>query len=80
VNLRLAHPPVMVHVGEISPALRRRFSARAIEQEIPSSGRFRVQDVELIQNAATCFIDAAQRASLCFHPGAQERFGRAKKK
>ena len=66
VNLRLAHPPVMIHVG--STDFRKRFERavqilQAIRQgdsELPS--RFRVQDIErLIQNKDNInFIDAAR--------------------
>jgi hypothetical protein len=66
VNLRLAHPPVMIHVG--STDFRKRFERaiqilQAIRQgdsELPS--RFRVQDIErLIQNRDNInFIDAAR--------------------
>jgi hypothetical protein len=66
VNLRLAHPSVMIHVG--STDFRKRFERavqilQAIKQgdsELP--GRFRVQDIErLIQNKDNInFIDAAR--------------------
>jgi hypothetical protein len=66
VNLRLAHPPVMIHVG--STDFRKRFERalqilQAIKQgdsELP--GRFRVQDIErLIENKDNInFIDAAR--------------------
>lgn len=81
VNLRLAHPPVMVHVG--STDFRKRFEKalqvlRAIKQgdsELP--GRFRVQDIErLIQNADNInFIDAARSERIVVNfatPGAQK--------
>lgn len=81
VNLRLAHPPVMVHVG--SRDFRKRFEKalqvlQAIRQgdsELP--GRFRVQDVErLIQNADNInFIDAARSERIVVNfatPGAQK--------
>ena len=81
VNLRLAHPPVMVHVG--SNDFRKRFEKalqvlRAIKQgdsELP--GRFRVQDIErLIQNADNInFIDAARSERIVVNfatPGAQK--------
>jgi hypothetical protein len=66
INVRLAHPPVLVHIG--STDFRKRFE-RALEvlqavkrgdSELPS--RFRVQDVDrLIQNANNIsFIDAAR--------------------
>jgi hypothetical protein len=66
VNLRLAHPPVMIHIG--STDFRKRFE-RAIQilhairegdAELPS--RFRVQDIErLILNKDNInFIDAAR--------------------
>jgi hypothetical protein len=66
VNLRLAHPPVMIHVGSVD--FRKRFERalqilQAIKEgdsELPS--RFRVQDIErLIQNKDNInFIDAAR--------------------
>ncbi|HWN98093.1 MAG TPA: FtsQ-type POTRA domain-containing protein [Blastocatellia bacterium] len=81
VNLRLAHPPVMVHVG--STDFRKRFEKalqvlHAIKEgdsELP--GRFRVQDVErLIQNADNInFIDAARGERIVVNfatPGAQK--------
>jgi hypothetical protein len=81
VNLRLAHPPVMIHVG--STDFRKRFEKalqvlRAIKQgdsELP--GRFRVQDIErLIQNADNInFIDAARSERIVVNfatPGAQK--------
>ena len=81
VNLRLAHPPVMIHVG--STDFRKRFEKalqvlRAIKQgdsELP--GRFRVQDIErLIQNAENInFIDAARSERIVVNfatPGAQK--------
>lgn len=81
VNLRVAHPPVMVHVG--STDFRKRFEKalqvlQAIKQgdsELP--GRFRVQDIErLIQNADNInFIDAARSERIVVNfatPGAQK--------
>ncbi|HVG21935.1 MAG TPA: FtsQ-type POTRA domain-containing protein [Blastocatellia bacterium] len=81
VNLRLAHPPVMVHVG--STDFRKRFERalqilQAIRQgdsELPS--RFRVQDIErLIQNKDNInFIDAARPNSIVVNfatPGAEK--------
>lgn len=66
VNMRLAHPPVLVHIG--STDFRKRFERalqvlQAVKQgdsELPS--RFRVQDIDrLIQNANNIsFIDAAR--------------------
>jgi POTRA domain, FtsQ-type len=81
VNLRLAHPPVMVHVG--STDFRKRFE-RAIQilqairegdAELPS--RFRVQDIErLIQNKDNInFIDAARLDRIVVNfaaPGAEK--------
>ena len=65
VNMRLAHPPVLIHIG--STDFRKRFERalqvlQAVKQgdsELPS--RFRVQDIDrLIQNANNIsFIDAA---------------------
>jgi hypothetical protein len=66
INVRLAHPPVLIHIG--STDFRKRFE-RALQvlqavkrgdSELPS--RFRVQDVDrLIQNANNIsFIDAAR--------------------
>lgn len=81
VNLRLAHPPVMIHVG--STDFRKRFERalqilQAIKQgdsELPS--RFRVQDIErLIQNKDNInFIDAARPNSIVVNfatPGADK--------
>ena len=81
VNLRLAHPPVMIHVG--STDFRKRFEKalqvlHAIKEgdsELP--GRFRVQDIErLIQNADNInFIDAARSERIVVNfatPGAQQ--------
>jgi len=89
VNLRLAHPPVMVHVG--STDFRKRFEKalqvlRAIKQgdsELP--GRFRVQDIErLIQNADNInFIDAARSERIVVNfatPGAQKAVRQETKK
>ncbi|MFY9609916.1 MAG: FtsQ-type POTRA domain-containing protein [Blastocatellia bacterium] len=89
VNLRLAHPPVMVHVG--SRDFRKRFEKalqvlQAIKQgdsELP--GRFRVQDIErLIQNADNInFIDAARSERIVVNfatPGAQKPVGQESKK
>lgn len=66
VNMRLSHPPVLIHVG--STDFRKRFeralqvlqAVRQGDSELPS--RFRVQDVDrLIQNANNIsFIDAAR--------------------
>ncbi|MEK6410023.1 MAG: FtsQ-type POTRA domain-containing protein [Acidobacteriota bacterium] len=66
VNMRLAHPPVLIHIG--STDFRKRFEKalqvlQAVKQgdsELPS--RFRVQDIDrLIQNANNIsFIDAAR--------------------
>lgn len=66
INVRLAHPPVLIHIG--STDFRKRFE-RALQvlqavkrgdSELPS--RFRVQDIDrLIQNASNIsFIDAAR--------------------
>jgi hypothetical protein len=81
VNLRLAHPPVMIHVGGTD--FRKRFERalqilQAIRQgdsELPS--RFRVQDIErLIQNKDNInFIDAARPNSIVVNfatPGADK--------
>lgn len=65
VNMRLAHPPVLIHIG--STDFRRRFERglqvlQAVRQrDSESLSRFRVQDIErLIQNADNIsFIDAA---------------------
>jgi hypothetical protein len=80
VNLRLAHPPVLIHVG--STDFRKRFERalqvlQAIKQgdsELP--GRFRVQDIDrLIQNANNInFIDAARSERIVVNfatPGVQ---------
>src|SRR5262249_6397805 len=80
VNLHLAHPPVMIHVG--STDFRKRFERalqvlHAIQQgdsELPN--KFRVQDVgRLIQNASNIsFIDAARSERIVVNfatPGAQ---------
>jgi len=65
VNMRLAHPPVLIHIG--STDFRKR-SERALQvlqavrqQDSESLSRFRVQDIDrLIQNADNIsFIDAA---------------------
>ena len=66
VNMRLAHPPVLIHIG--STDFRKRFERalkvlQAVKQgdsELPS--QFRVQDIDrLIQNANNIsFIDAAR--------------------
>ena len=81
VNIRLAHPPVLIHVG--STDFRKRFERaiqvlQAIKQgdsELP--GRFRVQDIDrLIQNASNInFIDAARSERIVVNfatPGAQK--------
>src|SRR4029077_13387477 len=81
VNLRLAHPPVLVHVG--STDFRKRFeralqvlqAVRQGDSELPN--RFRVQYVErLIQNANNInFIDAARSERVVVNfatPGAQK--------
>jgi hypothetical protein len=65
VNMRLAHPPVLIHIG--STDFRKRFEnalqvLQAIRQrDFESLSRFRVQDIDrLIQNADNMsFIDAA---------------------
>jgi len=65
VNMRLAHPPVLVHIG--STDFRKRFERalqvlQAVRQrDSESLSRFRVQDIDrLIQNADNIsFIDAA---------------------
>lgn len=80
VNIRLAHPAVLIHVG--STDFRKRFERAlqvlyAIKQgdsELPS--RFRVQDVDrLIQNANNInFIDAARSERIVVNfatPGAK---------
>ena len=65
VNMRLAHPPVLIHIG--STDFRKRFE-RALQvlqsvrqRDSEQLSRFRVQDIErLIQNADNIsFIDAA---------------------
>jgi hypothetical protein len=65
VNMRLAHPPVLIHIG--STDFRKRFE-RALQvlqsvrqRDSESLSRFRVQDIDrLIQNADNIsFIDAA---------------------
>lgn len=89
VNLRLAHPPVMIHVG--SRDFRKRFEKalqvlQAIKQgdsELP--GRFRVQDIErLIENADNInFIDAARSERIVVNfatPGAQKQVRQEQKK
>jgi hypothetical protein len=89
VNLRLAHPPVMIHVG--SRDFRKRFEKalqvlQAIKQgdsELP--GRFRVQDIErLIENADNInFIDAARSERIVVNfatPGAQKQVRQELKK
>lgn len=81
VNVRLAHPPVLVHIG--STDFRKRFERalqvlQAVKQgdsELPS--RFRVQDIDrLIQNANNIsFIDAARGDRIVVNiatPGAQK--------
>jgi POTRA domain, FtsQ-type len=81
VNMRLAHPPVMVHVG--STDFRKRFeralqilqSIRQGDSELPT--RFRVQDIErLIQNKDNInFIDVAGTKSIVVNfatPGADK--------
>jgi len=81
VNIRLAHPSVLIHVG--STDFRKRFERalqvlQAIKQgdsELP--GRFRVQDIDrLIQNASNInFIDAARSERIVVNfatPGAQK--------
>ncbi|HSB08383.1 MAG TPA: FtsQ-type POTRA domain-containing protein [Blastocatellia bacterium] len=80
VNIRLARPPVLIHVG--STDFRKRFERAlqvlyAIKQgdsELPS--RFRVQDIDrLIQNASNInFIDAARSERIVVNfatPGAK---------
>lgn len=65
VNMRLAHPPVLIHIG--STDFRKRFERalqvlQAVRQrDSEQLSRFRVQDIErLIQNADNIsFIDAA---------------------
>lgn len=66
INVRLAHPPVLVHIG--STDFRKRFERALLvlqavkrgDSELPT--RFRVQDIDrLIQNASNIsFIDAAR--------------------
>jgi hypothetical protein len=81
VNIRLARPPVLIHVG--STDFRKRFERallvlQAIKQgdsELPS--RFRVQDIDrLIQNASNInFIDAARSERIVVNfatPGARK--------
>jgi hypothetical protein len=66
VNVRLAHPPVMIHVGStdfrkrIERAIQILQAIRQGDSELPS--RFRVQDIErLIENKDNInFIDAAR--------------------
>jgi POTRA domain, FtsQ-type len=65
VNMRLAHPPVLIHIG--STDFRKRFERalqvlQAVRQrDSEQLSRFRIQDIErLIQNADNIsFIDAA---------------------
>lgn len=81
VNMRLARPPVLIHIG--STDFRKRFeralqvlqAVRQGDSELPN--RFRVQDVErLIQNANNInFIDAARSERVVVNfatPGAQK--------
>jgi hypothetical protein len=66
VNIRLARPPVLIHVGStdfrkrFDRALQVLYAIRQGDAELP--GRFRVQDIDrLIQNANNVnFIDAAR--------------------
>jgi len=88
INVRLAHPPVLVHIG--STDFRKRFERalqvlQAVKQgdsELPN--RFRVQDVDrLIQNANNIsFIDAARgdRIVVNIAPGAQKTVRQEPKK
>lgn len=80
VNIRLARPPVLIHVG--STDFRKRFERAlqvlyAVKQgDSESLGRFRVQDVDrLIQNAGNInFIDAASSERIVVNfanPGAK---------
>jgi hypothetical protein len=81
VNMRLAHPSVLIHIG--STDFRKRFekalqvlqAVRQGDSELPS--RFRVQDIDrLIQNANNIsFIDAARGDRIVVNiatPGAQK--------
>lgn len=81
VNLSLAHPPIMIHVG--SEDFRKRFERaltilQAIKQgDTESLNRFRVQDVErLIQHANDIkFIDATRSERIVVNfasPGAEK--------
>lgn len=81
VNLNLAHPPVMIHVG--SEDFRRRFERaltilQAIQQgDTELLNRFRMQDVErVIQNASNIkFIDATRSERIVVNfatPGAEK--------
>jgi hypothetical protein len=84
VNMRLAHPPVLVHIG--STDFRKRFERalqvlQAVRQrDSESLSRFRVQDIDrLIQNADNIsFIDAASgdRIVVNIATPAQRLFGR----
>jgi hypothetical protein len=89
INVRLAHPPVLIHIG--STDFRKRFERalqvlQAVKQgdaELPN--RFRVQDVDrLIQNANNIsFIDAARGDRIVVNiatPGAQKTVRQEPKK
>jgi hypothetical protein len=81
VNLHLAHPPVMIHVGSLDfrprfeRALQVLHSIQQGDSELPT--KYRVQDVgRLIQNAANIsFIDAAKSERIVVNfatPGVQK--------
>ena len=89
VNMRLAHPPVLIHIG--STDFRKRFekalqvlqAVKRGDSELPS--RFRVQDIDrLIQNADNIsFIDAARGDRIVVNiatPGAQKAVRQERKK
>jgi cell division septal protein FtsQ len=89
VNLHLAHPPVMIHVGSIDfrprfeRALQVLHSLQQGDSELPS--KYRVQDVDrLIQNASNIsFIDAARSERIVVNfatPGAKRAVKQEQKK
>ena len=65
VNMRLAHPPVLIHIGSTDFRKRAERALQVLQavrqQDSESLSRFRVQDIDrLIQNADNIsFIDAA---------------------
>jgi hypothetical protein len=89
VNLRLARPPVMIHIGgldfrkRLERALQVLHSLQQGDQDLPN--RYRVQDVDrLIQNSSNInFIDAARSERIVVNfatPGAQRATKQEKKK